>query len=342
MSERINGMKNINWKNMKNYLIIGIALVLLVIFDALGLLSRRVDSIMVTLGINLILAISLSLIIGYLGELSLGHAGFMCVGAFISKFLSMQMVGLPVIVSFPIALIVGGLAAAFFGFLIGLPTMRLRGDYLAIVTLAFGEIVRNVVLNIDFLGGPAGLKGDTRVTTYVIAFVGVLVTLFVIQNLIRSRHGRAIRAIKNNDIAARSVGINVTKYKLLAFIISAFFAGIAGVLYSHNTVVVNSSAFSYNRSIEILVFVVLGGMGSITGTIVATTVLTVLPEVLKSLQDYRMLIYSAVLITMMITNASPKFNAFSERTKKQIKAWFNNMFKKMFSKESKKSSGVKK
>ena len=341
MSEKISRIKNTQWKNMKNYIIIGVALLLLVLFDALGLLSRRVDSIMVTLGINLILALSLSLIIGYLGELSLGHAGFMCIGAFLGKFISMEMAGLPVLISFPIALIVGGLAAAFFGFLIGLPTMRLRGDYLAIVTLAFGEIVRNVVLNIDFLGGPAGLKGDTRVTTYFIAFVGVLITLFVIQNLIRSRHGRAIRAIKNNDIAARSVGINVTKYKLLAFIISAFFAGIAGVLYSHNTVVVNSSAFSYNRSIEILVFVVLGGMGSITGTIVATTVLTLLPEMLKSLQDYRMLMYSIVLITIMITNASPKFNAYSEKVKKQIKAWFCNMGKKFIKNKNVDNSEVK-
>ena len=342
MSERIKNMKNIKWKNFTNYIIIGLALLVLLIMETIGVLDRGTKSIAITLGINLILAISLSLIIGYLGELSLGHAGFMCIGAFLGKFVSIELAGISVFLSFPIALLVGGLSAAFFGFLIGLPTMRLRGDYLAIVTLAFGEIVRNVILNIDFLGGPGGLKGDTRVTNYMICFVLVLVTLFVIQNLIKSRHGRAILAIKNNDIAARSVGVNVTKYKLIAFMISAFFAGIAGVLYSHNTVLLSSSAFSYNRSIEILVFVVLGGMGNVTGTIIATTILTVLPEVLKVLDQYRMLIYSLILIIIMITKASPKFNSYSEKTQKKIKAWFSGMGKKFGKKQSDNNSEVKK
>ncbi|MEG1805122.1 MAG: branched-chain amino acid ABC transporter permease [Clostridia bacterium] len=335
-------MKKIKWKHFTNYIIVGLALVVFLIIDASGALSRGTNSILITVGINIILAVSLNLVVGFLGELSLGHAGFMCIGAFVGKFASMQMAALPVFVSFPIAIIVGGLTAAFFGFLIGLPTMRLRGDYLAIVTLAFGEIARNVILNLDFFGGAAGLKGDTNVTTYWLCFIFILITLFVIQNLVRSRHGRAIRAIKNNDIAARSIGINVTYYKLMVFIISAFFAGIAGVLYSHNLYVLKSSAFSYNKSIDILVFVVLGGMGSITGSIIAATVLTVIPEMLSFLSEYRMLIYSVVLIGMMVANASPKFNEFTTKVKDKIKKFVSDLFnkiKKAFSKKPKVGNG---
>lgn len=320
-------MKKIKWKHLTNYAIILIAFFTFTMMDLTGSLSRGTNSILITVGINVILAVSLNLVVGFLGELSLGHAGFMCIGAFVGKFISMQMASLPVAVSFPTAILIGGLVAAFFGFIIGLPTMRLRGDYLAIVTLAFGEIVRNVIQNIDIFGGAAGLKGETEVTTYWLCFIFILITVFVVQNLVRSRHGRAIRAIKNNDIAARSIGINVTYYKLMVFIISAFFAGVAGVLYSHNLYVLKSSAFSYNRSIDILVFVVLGGMGSITGSIISATVLTVIPEMLKFLQDYRMLIYSVILIAMMVFNASPKFNKIVKDTKEKIKNFFKNIFK---------------
>ncbi len=315
-------LKNFKFKSYINYIIIAVALVIFLLMDAFGLMKRSTNSILIMLCINLVLSISLALVVGFLGELSLGHAGFMCVGAFLGKFISLELAGISVFISFPLALIVGGISAAFFGLLIGLPTMRLKGDYLAIVTLAFGEIVRNVILNIPMFGGPQGLSGDTRVTTYVICFVAILVTIAVLQNLIISRHGRAIRAIKNNDIAARSVGVNVTKYKLMVFIISAFFAGVAGVLFSHNSNLISSADFSYNRSIEILVFVVLGGMGNITGTIIATTLLTVLPEMLRFLEDYRMLIYSVVLITIMLANASPKFKAFLDKVKDKIKDVF--------------------
>ena len=272
-----------------------------------GNASRHLQKMLVPICINIILAISLNITVGFLGELTLGHAGFMSVGAYGGCLFSIATEELlPAMVRFPLAMLVGGLVAAVFGIIIGIPVLRLRGDYLAIVTLAFGEIIRSVIINLDFTGGASGLKGTPRDSTFVIAFVVVLITMFVAMNLMDSKHGRAIMSIRDNRIAAEATGINLTQFKLMAFVVASFFAGIAGVLYGHNLSILTASSFDYNRSIELLVIVVLGGMGSIRGSIVAAVIIYALPEALRFMSDYRMLIYSFVLIAMMLLNASPK------------------------------------
>ena len=273
-----------------------------------GNASRHMTSMLVPICINIILAVSLNLTVGFLGELTLGHAGFMSVGAYAGCLFSIAMQDiLPTAVRFPLAMLVGGLVAAVFGVIIGIPVLRLRGDYLAIVTLAFGEIIRSVIINLEFTGGAAGLKGTPQDSTFTIAFVVVIITLVVCMNLVNSRHGRAIVAVRDNRIAAEASGINVTYYRMLAFVLAAFFAGIAGVLYGHNLSILSASTFDYTKSIELLVIVVLGGMGSIRGSVISAIIITVLPEALRELADFRMLIYSLVLIVMMLLNASPRF-----------------------------------
>ena len=273
-----------------------------------GTISRHMRSLLVPICINIILTVSLNLVIGFLGELSLGHAGFMSVGAYAGCLFSIHFEEiLPTFVRFPLAMIVGGLTASVFGVIVGIPVLRLKGDYLAIVTLAFGEIIRSVIINLEFTGGASGLKGTPQDSSFTWAFVVLLLTYFVITNLADSKHGRAIHSLKENLIAAQSCGVDVNLYKLMAFIIAAFFAGIAGVLAGHNFSILTAGAFDYNRSIEILVMVVLGGIGNLKGSIVSAIVLTVLPESLKFLSDYRMLIYSIVLIIITILGSSQRW-----------------------------------
>ena len=302
-------------------------------------MSSLMEGLMVPLCYYVILAVSLNLVVGASGELSLGHAGFMCVGAFSSAIFAVT-VGekLPPMVELVAAILIGAATAAIFGFLIGIPVLRLRGDYLAIVTLAFGEIIKNVVnaiyLGVDSAGvhfslkdamsmnladdgvtiikGAQGITGLPRTATLTIGVILVLITLFIVQNLIKSRQGRAIMAIRDNRIAAESIGLSVSKYKMMAFVVSAALAGVAGVLYSHNlsTLQATSKNFGYNQSIMILVFVVLGGIGNIKGSVLAAVILTILPEKLRFLSNYRMLIYAIVLIAMMIFNSSPKMVAW--------------------------------
>ena len=314
-----------------------------------GNISSLLNGLLVPLCAYVILAVSLNLTVGILGELSLGHAGFMCVGAFVSAFFSKCMVDVIPIsgLRFFLAILLGAASAGLCGLLIGIPVLRLKGDYLAIVTLAFGEIIKNVV-NILFVGkdskgfhfstkdtlslgleedgtvlisGPQGITGTPKDSTFVIGVILILITLFIILNLIKSRSGRAIMAIRDNRIAAESIGINVTKYKLMAFSISAAMAGVAGVIYAHNlaTLTATSKNFGYNMSIMILVFVVLGGIGNIRGSIIAAIVLTLLPELLRGLNDYRMLIYAIVLIVMMLINWSPKAIEWKEKLIDKLK-----------------------
>ena len=279
-----------------------------------GNASRHLQSMLVPICINIILAVSLNLVVGVLGDLSLGHAGFMSLGAYAGCLFSQATQdSLTTVLRFPLAILVGGLVAACFGVLIGIPVLRLKGDYLAIVTLAFGEIVRSVIINLKFTGGASGLKGTPQDVSFTSAFLVVLLTLFVILNLIDSKHGRAIRSLRENAIAAESCGINVHTYKLAAFILAAFFAGTAGVLYGHNYSILTASTFDYNKSIEILVIVVLGGMGSVRGSMIAAALLTVLPEALRFMSDYRMLLYALILIVMMILNASPKYREIKRK-----------------------------
>lgn len=316
----------IKWKYSINYIVIGI---FTIIFSLLSLTSGLTSStayLLEKIAISIILAVSLSLVVGFLGELSLGHAGFMCVGAYLGGKISAVIVektslgnSLPTLI---IALFVGGTVAAVCGVLIGLPALRLKGDYLAIVTLAFGEIVKSVFQNTstESFGGALGLDTPRYDKNYlfIIAFVLVLITLAVVQNLIRSKHGRAITAIRDNEIAAKATGVNVTKYKLLAFTVSSFFAGIAGVLYSYSNFRVQSSKFGYNYSIEILVMVVLGGMGSINGSIIAASLITFLNVKLATILTGNLavlqnLLYALILIIIVIYNNAPGLNNFREK-----------------------------
>ena len=329
--------------NLITYGMVIAAYILVVVLQKAGLVSSLIEGLLVPLCMYAILAVSLNLTVGILGELSLGHAGFMCVGAFASAIFSkcMKEVIPAAGLRFFLAILIGAAFAALFGFLVGIPVLRLKGDYLAIVTLAFGEIIKNVV-NVVYLGrdsqgfhistkdtmalgleaggeviikGPQGITGTPNDSTFLIGIILLLVTLFIVINLVNSRTGRAIMSIRDNRIAAESVGINITKYKLLAFTVSASLAGVAGVIYAHNisTLTALPKNFGYNMSIMILVFVVLGGIGNIRGSVIAAVVLTLLPELLRSLNDYRMLIYAVVLIVTMIFTSSPGGKALQER-----------------------------
>ena len=303
--------------SIKNYITYAIALgafAVMMLLIATGNATRHLQSMLVPICINIVLAASLNLVVGVLGELSLGHAGFMSVGAYAGCLFSLYMQEiLPTAVRFPLAMLVGGIVAAAFGVLVGVPVLRLKGDYLAIVTLAFGEIIRSIIINLNFTGGAAGLKGTPQDATFPAAFVVVMITLVVILNLVNSKQGRAIMSLRDNTIAAESCGIHVSYYKLLAFVVAAFFAGVAGALYGHNYSILTAGTFDYNKSIEILVIVVLGGMGSIRGSMIAAVVMTVLPEALRFMSDYRMLIYAVVLIAIMIFNSSERFKGVREK-----------------------------
>ena len=335
-------MKNVQMNKIKDiFLNYGVILILYFVVQ-LFLKSGSVSSLMVPLCIYSILAISLNLVVGISGELSLGHAGFMCVGAFFSASCSMLLKGssLPPMLIFFIALCIGAISAGFFGFLIGIPVLRLKGDYLAIVTLAFGEIIKNIINALYFgvdkngwhfslkdgtavalgeggkwiIKGAQGITGTPKYSNFTVGIILLLLSMLFIQHFIHSRTGRAVMAIRDNRIAAESIALPASKLKLLCFTISAAIAGIAGVLYAHNLSSLQAlpKNFGYNQSIMILVFVVLGGIGNMRGSILAAVVLTLLPELLRSLNDYRMLIYAVVLIVMMLFTSAPGFIAFRE------------------------------
>ncbi len=277
-----------------------------------GIAGRQFTSMLISVSCYVVMAISLNLVVGFLGELSLGHAGFMSAGLFSGCLVSIAAEGvLPMVVRLPVSMLVGGIVAAVVGLLVGLPALRLRGDYLAIVTLACGEIIKSIITNLNVTGGALGLNTNSIYSStqqlLPYAIVLVFITMLVIINLKKSKHGRAIMAIRDNRIAAESMGVDVTKYKLIVFVLAAFFAGASGVLYGHSLANIKPATFDYNMSIEILVIVVLGGMGSIRGSIIAAIILRALPELLREYSDYRMLIYSILLIVIMLLNASPKF-----------------------------------
>lgn len=317
-------------KFVKNYLslaLIATFAIVMTIMGAIGAIPGTFSALLEQCVIAVILAVSLNMVVGSLGELSLGHAGFMCIGAYIGGKLAVLLstsLGGTNIVTVILALVVGGLSAGICGFIVGLPALRLRGDYLAIVTLAFGEIVKNVIENTDFLGGQMGLKTpsfttkrDTRFMLFAIGAVVVIFTIFVIQNVVKSKHGRAITAIRDNEIAAKATGINVTKYKLMGFVISAVFAGFAGVLYSFSQQTLQAKTFDYNYSIEILVIVVLGGM-TINGSILSAILITTLNNVLQTKLggDFAIakdLIYALVLIVLVIYRNAPALKGFREK-----------------------------
>lgn len=333
-------------KHYVNYLLVFLGGLAGIILQSTGILPRSASYLYAQVGYSIILAVSLNLVVGFLGELSLGHAGFMCVGAYCGCFFGNYLGG--VIESKTLVLVlsmlVGGIAATAFGFLIGLPALRLKGDYLAIVTLAFGEIVRNLCKNLPWFGGSLGMTTKPYGTKlFIPAFVAALVMLFLMQNMIRSKHGRAITAIRDNEIAARAMGINVTYYKLFVFMLSAFFAGIAGVLYGNFSTPVIYSSFSYNYSIEILVMVVLGGMGNITGSILSAAALTIVNTVLTSklsgdLAALKYLVYALILMLLVIFNNAPAFASIRERI--SLKAAYRRWLERRKSKNPEKYAGV--
>ncbi len=331
-------MKAATKHNLVTYAIVIALFAAAQLASATGVLGSHLSGLLVPISYYIILAVSLNLTVGILGELSLGHAGFMCVGAYFSAMFSVitrDVITTPLL-RLCLAMLIGGLVAAVFGVLIGIPVLRLRGDYLAIVTLAFGEIIKNLFnaiyvgidknglhfsmknamsMNLDkatgktLINGALGISPVPRDSTFTICFVVILITLFVVMNLTDSRAGRAIMSVRDNRIAAETIGVSITKYKLMAFTVSAFFAGIAGVLYAHNISMLNTKIFNYNTSIMILVYVVLGGLGSIRGSIIATLLLYLLPELLRSFNDYRMLFYAIILILAMLLNNNEKFKS---------------------------------
>ena len=296
-------------KNKKaTYLVnlIGVVLLygVLYLLIAGGFLSSYYRGILLMIGINIILATSLNLTTGFLGQLALGHAGFMSIGAYTAAIFTKTMLQLPTELRFPIGVLLGGLLAALFGLAVGIPALRLKGDYLAIITLGFGEIIRVIIENLQITGGGQGLIGIPRLTNFNAVFFTTVLIVALLYALIRSRHGRAIIAIREDEIAAEACGIKVTYYRTLAFTLAAFLAGIAGGLYAHYIGVLGAADFGFNRSIDIVVMVVLGGMGSFTGSIVAAVVLTALPELLRGFAGYRMILYSLALVAMMIFKPS--------------------------------------
>ena len=333
------------------YLLVIGAYVGLQVLQARGELSATLRGMLVPICAYIVMAVSLNLTVGVLGELSLGHAGFMSVGAFLGTATAIALQDVVPIagVRLAIALIVAAICAAVAGFLIGIPVLRLNGDYLAIVTLAFGEIIKaifnNLYLGVDAKGvhvslledttnvakdgrliiqGPMGIGGIQKISTFTAGVILIMISLLVIFNLVGSGAGRAIMAIRDNHIAAQSVGVNIIKYKMMAFVVSAALAGSAGALFAMNYSTVVANKFDFNTSILILVFVVLGGLGNMFGSIVAAAVLTILPEALRPIAEYRMLLYAVLLIVMMLTANHPfvrgLFNRFRQTGQIQLEA----------------------
>ncbi len=348
MKKRINRTSK---DNFINYAMVIVIFVIVQTLSSTGNLSNLLTGLLIPLCVYIIAAISLNLVVGFSGELSLGHAGFMCVGAYSSALFShLVSDSIPSVLRLILAILIGAAVAGVFGIVIGIPVLRLRGDYLAIVTLAFGEIIKNLI-NILYVGvdenglqvatssagiklapggkqilkGALGISGtstlykDIKGSFFLIGVILILLTLFIVQNLVNSRSGRAIMSTRDNRIAAESAGINVTKYKLLAFTISAALAGVAGVLYAHNLSMLKVSIFDYNMSILILVYVVLGGIGNLRGSIIATIILYALPELLRGFSTYRMLIYAIVLIVMMLFNWAPAARNWRSRMVEKLK-----------------------
>ena len=348
-------MKKLNKTFVNNaitYALVIVAFIVMTLLKDAGVLTRSMKGMLIPVCVYIVMAVSLNLTVGISGELCLGHAGFMSVGAFVGAVVAACLAaGIEnATLRLILAMLAGGVAAAIAGVIIGVPVLRLRGDYLAIVTLAFGEIIRNVLnclyvaldggqLLLSFnspisqdparaaegipfevlINGPQGATISQKIATFTMGFVLIIVSLIVVLNLINSRSGRAIMAIRDNRIAAESVGISVTKYKMMAFVISAALAGMAGALYSLNYSTVTASKFKFDTSILVLVFVVLGGIGNIRGSIIAATVLTVLPELLRAFNDYRMLIYAIVLILVMLVTNNERFRQLRQSLMEKLR-----------------------
>lgn len=350
---KIKSMNKTSRSNLVTYLIVIAAYIICQTLSSSGHITNSLNGLLVPICAYVIMAISLNLVVGIMGELSLGHAGFMSVGAFtgVITAISLQSSVTSGPLRLLLAIIVGGAMAGIVGLLISFPVLRLRGDYLAIVTLAFGEIIKNIIYclyigvdgsglhigtkGIDALGmddtgvaiisGPMGAVGITKLSTLLAGFLLLMFTLFIVLNLVNSRSGRAVMALRDNRIAAESVGVSPTRFKTVTFVISAVLAGMAGALYAMNYSTVAAKKFDFNTSILILVFVVLGGIGNIRGSIIAAIVLTILPELLRKFSDYRMLLYAIVLILVMILTNSSASRQFFDRIKNKLRPEKNSL-----------------
>ena len=298
--------------NHRPKIYLGLAIVASLIMTAFeGQFNAYMLQILIYIGINIVLASSLNLINGFAGQFSLGHAGFMAIGAYTASVITVSMhlgkgnAMTPLF--FFLALLCGGLMAAVFGLLVGIPSLRLKGDYLAITTLGFGEIIRVIVQNLDFLGGARGFTGIPKIANSFWVFTSAAVLIFLIYNLMNSTYGKGFIAISDDEIGAEAMGISSSRYKVIAFITGAFFAGIAGGLYAHFVTYINPTQFGFLKSIEIVVMVIVGGMGSIFGVIISAVLLTILPEALRSIAEYRMVIYSLLLVIIMISRPQGLF-----------------------------------
>ena len=329
---------------MKRALALGGTLLALVV---LNIVLPRVTNpyyfqVLMLIGINIVLAVSLNLVNGFTGQFSIGHAGFMAVGAYTSAMFTLK-IGQPLAASWhflpgPVAeglvllmaLVAGGLLAAVAGWIVGLPSLRLRGDYLAIVTLGFGEIIRVLILNIDAIGAARGLPGIPQYSTFFWVFGTAVLVIVMARRIATSTHGRALFAIRDDEVAAEALGVDTTRYKVLAFVLGAFFAGVAGGLFAHFLSYLNPSSFTFLKSIEVIAMVVLGGMGSISGSVLAAILLTLLPEVLRPVKDFRLVIYSLMLIILMITRPQGLLGT----RELDVTGWLNKLFGRRPAKEA--------
>jgi len=345
MTMKLKKLSKTSRRNYLTYVLVVLAFVILQILSSTGSISSSLKGMLVPICAYVVMAISLNLTVGVLGELSLGHAGFMSMGAFTgtAAAIALQNVIPFAPLRLAVAMIIGAAFAALAGFLIGIPVLRLKGDYLAIVTLAFGEIIKSIFNNLYvgmdsaglhfsilsdttnlaeggklIIGGPMGIGGIQKISTFTAGFVLVILTLIVVFNLVNSRAGRAIMAVRDNRIAAESIGVNITKYKMMAFVTSAALAGAAGSLFAMNYSTIVANKFDFNTSILVLVFVVLGGLGNMLGSIVAAAALTILPEALRQFSDYRMLVYAIVLILVMLATNNPTLRSYLDRAKAAV------------------------
>ncbi len=334
-----------NYRRIKKLALLGAIIVSAVLSQFSGAINSYYLQVVIFIGINIVLAVSLNLINGYTGQFSLGHGGFMAIGAYISAYLStahsagfLKALGGPSVFSTTLlfigVLLIGGLAAAVAGLIVGVPSLRLKGDYLAIVTLGFGEIIRVLIQNNDTVGGPRGYSGITGYTTLFWTYSIAALTIYLVVSLIDSTYGRGFLTVRDDEIAAEAVGINTTRYKVIAFVLGAFFAGVAGGLYAHTTTYINPSGFDFQLSIQIVIMVILGGMGSTAGVTFAAVLLTVLleylrfvsgyewlPDLLRRIAQNRMIIFSLVLIALMLLRPQGLFGALPRRrgTEKPLK-----------------------
>ncbi len=314
--------------------IIGLYIVLIALINN-NIINRYYEGILIAIGINIILASSLNLATGFLGQLALGHAGFMAIGAYTAALATIGM-NLPDAIQLPVSLLLGGLVSGIIGILIGIPALRLRGDYLGIITLGFGEMIRVFIVNVNFTGGARGLKGIEQLAGFHSVFWITVITIFILYTLTHSRHGRAIISIREDEIAAEAVGIPTVNYKLLGFAVAAFFAGVGGGVFAHYMTVLDPKTFNFIKSVEILVIVVLGGMGSLTGSIISAITLTILPEALRNFAKYRLLLYSFLLIVMMIFRPEGILGT-KEFSLKGLKDTIDKLFRMIFKKAPKKA-----